>query len=1132
MADIEQKISDLEEGLDSELDGDADFAADAGTEKVTKKFNFTQIVKQAMTNSPLAAILPADASETNKLVTHNYVDSDIGTKLYATATGGNFASLSALNSGAWYDGGGKSVTPKNYQFANINEDTLHGGHKTRYYWTDGAWVFDDVEKVNLTDEQQWALDSTITKTKVEQLPSDGGLAANDLQLVTTAMPDDTDAGDSNIHSLQTILQFIWDKIQGIRDNFARKLQTYDNVNPDDTDAAAVTNADTNVILKSLAKKINGIRSMYARTDGVIFTGDVLLNSEATENLQAVPLQQLSGIVDGKADEEQNVLAAFPDDTDAGATGTVTVPGFFKKVWDKIQGIRDNFARKEQNLSNVAPDDTDVSAITNTDISTIFSVLGKKINGVRNNYARKDGVRFTGDVVLNEDAAEDLGAVTLQQLNAAIAGGLNTDQNLTVAVPDDTDAGATGTIHLSVLLQTIWNKIQGIRNNFFRKLQSYNMVTPDDTDADVVTNIDANLILQSHAQKINGIREGYARLDKAEFTGEVVLADDAYEDLSPVSLQQMTASLLLKADQAQGVSSATPDDTDASATSTTAPSLLQKIWNKIQGIRDNYARHLQSYTDVSADDTNAFAMSDVGTEALFSFLAKKINGIRNAYARKDGATYTGDIVLAGDATDDLNPVPLQQAQDLLSYKVTGSQSAVEDNLPIYDGTTGRLIKDSGYSLNDLIKYTDIVNDLTTGGEFVPGSAEQLKVLDAKIVQAMQQGVYRGRVLNALVSQKNTYQIQPGYTISNAGTGYMVGDSIQYSGTDLDEIDALFVVASTGSGGTVTSLTMSNPGSFNADKTGIITPQTGGSGINLQLNVTTALAPSTTLNSITSPQPNNFAGVMQDEGRGGAAYMWIMGDFNGDGIYNWVRGYPLGQVERNFFADPIVADELDTAAATDVKIGTRTLADSAADSAIVPITAKYLTAWLQGIRNNLKALFSFFSSSGVANSTAKLDTARNIGIAGDVTGSQSFDGSADITISSTIANNAVTGVKILNGVVDDDKIGTRTLSDSSPDPILVPVTAKNLTAWLQGIRNNMKALFEYLSVPVVTQVTFDNDTVELATIIYITANKNISSIGMYTAVGAAIPGVPTISGTTASFIPNSQGVFTKAFTVRIT
>jgi hypothetical protein len=49
------------------------------------------------------------------------------------------------------------------------------------------------------------------------------------------------------------------------------------------------------------------------------------------------------------------------------------------------------------------------------------------------------------------------------------------------------------------------------------------------------------------------------------------------------------------------------------------------------------------------------------------------------------------------------------------------------------------------------------------------------------------------------------------------------------------------------------------------------------------------------------------------------------------------------------------------------------------------------------------------------------------------------------------------EIKDGGVGDAKIGNRTLEDQDKDGALVPVTAKGLAGWLQGIRNNLKALF---------------------------------------------------------------------------
>jgi hypothetical protein len=60
-------------------------------------------------------------------------------------------------------------------------------------------------------------------------------------------------------------------------------------------------------------------------------------------------------------------------------------------------------------------------------------------------------------------------------------------------------------------------------------------------------------------------------------------------------------------------------------------------------------------------------------------------------------------------------------------------------------------------------------------------------------------------------------------------------------------------------------------------------------------------------------------------------------------------------------------------------------------------------------------SFNGNASTATSAARLTTPRTIGLSGDVTGTASFDGSANATIASTIAN-------LPNGIVIASKLGT--------------------------------------------------------------------------------------------------------------
>lgn len=68
---------------------------------------------------------------------------------------------------------------------------------------------------------------------------------------------------------------------------------------------------------------------------------------------------------------------------------------------------------------------------------------------------------------------------------------------------------------------------------------------------------------------------------------------------------------------------------------------------------------------------------------------------------------------------------------------------------------------------------------------------------------------------------------------------------------------------------------------------------------------------------------------------------------------------------------------------------------------------LNTQVDSISDELTGLVSGTTASGVAN---KLKTPRNIAVSGAVTGSKAFDGSADITIETTIPNNSVDPTKL--------------------------------------------------------------------------------------------------------------------------
>jgi hypothetical protein len=87
--------------------------------------------------------------------------------------------------------------------------------------------------------------------------------------------------------------------------------------------------------------------------------------------------------------------------------------------------------------------------------------------------------------------------------------------------------------------------------------------------------------------------------------------------------------------------------------------------------------------------------------------------------------------------------------------------------------------------------------------------------------------------------------------------------------------------------------------------------------------------------------------------------------------------------------------------DIKIGTRALTNAAADSTLITVDAKLYTDWLQGIRSNLKYLFSLFTN-GKANAALVADNIAASGTVGQVLTSQ---GNSTEPMWSDIAGNSL-------------------------------------------------------------------------------------------------------------------------------
>lgn len=325
------------------------------------------------------------------------------------------------------------------------------------------------------------------------------------------------------------------------------------------------------------------------------------------------------------------------------------------------------------------------------------------------------------------------------------------------------------------------------------------------------------------------------------------------------------------------------------------------------------------------------------------------------AKKPDTTSLDDVAFSG-SYNDLVDVPTYKT--INSEIITGTGnialqtplSGTNGNVVVYTSTTGtlselgfddtptqnsnKLVKSGPIwtELQKKINYTDVKNNLTSADTDKPLSAYQGKVLDEKITLVQQSTHDRGVVLNALTSQGQNYTITAA-TINTAGSNYTVGD-ILFLVSDMS-IDTIINVTGVNSNtGAITSITLGQGGAFTTAPSTTGVEFVGGTGNGAKFNLTASQVNNSTLFSISNPQPNDFATVLHDEIHNDLRYVWKYVDLDNDGTYEWVAGYPITNIERNFYVDPIKDGELATNAVTTVKIANNNItAEKIADDAIL-------------------------------------------------------------------------------------------------------------------------------------------------------------------------------------------------------
>ena len=384
------------------------------------------------------------------------------------------------------------------------------------------------------------------------------------------------------------------------------------------------------------------------------------------------------------------------------------------------------------------------------------------------------------------------------------------------------------------------------------------------------------------------------------------------------------------------------------------------------------------------------------------------------------------------------------------------SGTEGNVVIYTSTTGQL-NELGFdeaptldsnslltssvvynALLDKINYTDIVNDVTTGGVNKVLSAEQGKYLNNRITQAMQSTHNRGVVLNALTSQGKNYSVTNA-TINNGGTGYRDGDALLLVSEEL-KIDSIIVVETIDSNGAITAISLSKGGSFVSDPVGTGVSYVGGSGSGATFDITSSLVDNITLEDITNPQPNDFATVIQDELHNNVIYVWQYADFNGDGTYNWVSGYPVQADQRDFIIEPITVNELATNAVSTVKIvdGSVTLNKLASNS----VNGTKIVA--NTINDSHIAADANIAQSKIANLMTDLNSKANQATTYTKT---------EVDNKVNTKQNTITGAA--TSIVSDNLTADRVLVSNTDGKVAVSSISTTKVGYLSDVTSNIQA-----------------------------------------------------------------------------
>jgi hypothetical protein len=392
----------------------------------------------------------------------------------------------------------------------------------------------------------------------------------------------------------------------------------------------------------------------------------------------------------------------------------------------------------------------------------------------------------------------------------------------------------------------------------------------------------------------------------------------------------------------------------------------------------------------------------------------------------------------DNTSDLSKPISTATQTALDLKANKSDLATVATTGDYDDLidkpsipAAQVNSDWGATsgVSQILNKPTIVNDFETGGTNTLASGETVKTLRSLVNELISQSHDRGVVYNALNSQTNTWGITINITVVTAGTGYSAGDAVFISPSqdDKSDINAIVVINTVSSSGAVLTCTLSKQGDYSV-KGRDVEVCYGGTGSGLTLSIDWIQKPSTTLNNIINPQPNDVAIVLEDELHANDTWQWQMMDYNGDGIYNWVPVTLIntsgGGSARDFYTNPLLQGELSTNA-----VSTEKIVDAS-------VTSDKLTT-------------ASVSTEKIVDASVTSDKL-----------------ASDAVISSKILNEAITTAKIADGAITTAKIADGAISTSKVGSVTTTTTTDNtsfaaqtlsFSSFLEKVWTKINALF---------------------------------------------------------------------------